>query len=101
MAWAGAVGSGVAAAARLIDAGIDKATAAGPETQWRVLAGNRSQQQRTMHDRLSRQHETLPGADAIVATRRGDWRRQGCAGSHAPAATRCAPPDGTFRYCSG
>jgi len=29
MAWAGAVGSGVAAAARLIDAGIDKATVAG------------------------------------------------------------------------
>jgi hypothetical protein len=40
MAWAGAVGSGVAAAARLIDAEIDKATAAGPETQYYLgLAG--------------------------------------------------------------
>jgi tetratricopeptide (TPR) repeat protein len=40
MAWAGAVGSGVADAARLIDAEIDKATAAVPETPYLLgLAG--------------------------------------------------------------
>ena len=41
LGWAGAVGSGVAAAARLIDAEIDKATAAGPLPQFYLgLAGD-------------------------------------------------------------
>ena len=117
MAWAGAVGSGVADAARLIDAEIDKATAAVPETPYLLglagevlLAGRETVSlistapsprwrspmsasicrksigcvasacwqsitpTRTTHNGLSRQHETLPDAEALSFSSAGPKR---------------------------